>query len=102
MTSRITELDRPSRFVDRQVRGPFNSFVHEHVFDTTGNGPRMTDRITIASPIFGRVAERLVLVPYLRRLIKKRNAHLISTLSGTPACRHSSPRRGPDGCRMSE
>jgi hypothetical protein len=37
----------------------------------------MTDTITVASPIFGALAERLVLVPYLRRLIRKRNAALI-------------------------
>ena len=33
MTSRIAELQRPQRFVDEQVRGPFASFRHEHLFD---------------------------------------------------------------------
>jgi hypothetical protein len=41
----------------------------------------MTDTITLGSPIFGRLAERLVLVPYLRRLIAKRNEHLLATLA---------------------
>ncbi len=36
----------------------------------------MTDTIELASPIFGVLAERLILVPYLRRLIASRNAHL--------------------------
>lgn len=40
----------------------------------------MTDTITVASPIFGRLAERLVLVPYLRRLISIRNQHLLAEL----------------------
>jgi hypothetical protein len=40
----------------------------------------MTDRIEVASPVFGRLAERLVLVPYLRRLIATRNAHLLDRL----------------------
>ena len=44
-------------------------------------GSRMTDTITVASPIFGSLAERLVLVPYLRRLIATRNAHLLNALS---------------------
>jgi hypothetical protein len=41
----------------------------------------MTDTITLGSPIFGRLAERLALVPYLRRLIIKRNEHLLATLA---------------------
>ena len=80
MTSEITEVDRPSRFVDRQVKGPFRSFAHEHVFEQVDGGSRMTDTITLASPIFGRLVERIVLVPYLRRLIVKRNAHLVDAL----------------------
>jgi ligand-binding SRPBCC domain-containing protein len=79
MTSEITELDDPTRFVDRQVRGPFRSFVHEHLFEPTVEGCRMTDVITVGSPILGRLAERVVLVPYLRRLILARNRHLVAT-----------------------
>ncbi|MCW4457922.1 hypothetical protein [Microbacterium sp. MPKO10] len=41
----------------------------------------MTSTFTLASPIFGRLAERIVLVPYLRRLIVKRNTELIAALS---------------------
>lgn len=81
MTSKITELDKPSRFVDQQVRGPFKTFVHEHRFDSVGGECRMTDTITVGSPIFGRLAERMVLVPYLRRLITRRNRHLIAELA---------------------
>ena len=77
MTSQITALERPTRFTDEQVRGPFTTFVHEHRFEQLATGSRMTDTITLASPVFGVWAERLVLVPYLRRLIAKRNAHLI-------------------------
>lgn len=77
MTSRITALDEPHSFVDEQVRGPFRSFVHEHTFETDGVGTVMTDTVTLASPVFGRLAERVVLVPYLRRLIRSRNRHLV-------------------------
>ena len=81
MTSKITELERPTRFVDQQVRGPFKTFVHEHRFETVGDGCRMTDTITVGSPVFGRLAERLLLVPYLRRLITTRNDHLLAELT---------------------
>ncbi|MBD3943443.1 SRPBCC family protein [Microbacterium sp. NEAU-LLC] len=77
MTSQITALDRPSHFTDRQVRGPFKTFVHEHRFEQLATGSRMTDTITLASPVFGALVERLILVPYLRRLIARRNAHLV-------------------------
>ncbi|WP_084038118.1 SRPBCC family protein [Demequina sp. NBRC 110053] len=78
MTSQVTEVEAPVRFVDQQVAGPFKAFIHEHSFEQRGEGSRMTDVITVSSPFFGRLAERVVLVPYLRRLIAKRNAHLIA------------------------
>lgn len=81
ITVRIAELDRPRRFVDEQTRGPFRSFRHEDVFDDDGDGGTiMTDTITLASPVFGALAERLILVPYLRRLIVERNRHLVDAL----------------------
>lgn len=81
LTTEISEMERPTRFVDRQVRGPFKTLVHEHRFEPLPGGSRMTDHITVGSPVLGRVAERLILVPYLRRLIAKRNAHLLAALS---------------------
>lgn len=84
MTSRVTALDRPHRFVDEQIRGPFRSFRHEHTFTRDGNETVMVDTIRLESPVFGRLVERLVLMPYLRRLIGKRNAYLIATLEASP------------------
>lgn len=80
MTSKITSMQRPGRFVDEQVRGPFRSFHHEHSFTREGEITVMVDTLTIGSPVFGRLAERVVLVPYLRRLIRRRNHHLVATL----------------------
>ncbi|MFT4232875.1 MAG: SRPBCC family protein [Leucobacter sp.] len=79
MTSRITALERPLGFVDEQVEGPFRSFVHEHAFRGAEQGSVMTDRISVGSPVFGALAERTVLVPYLRRLIIQRNRTIIET-----------------------
>lgn len=84
MTSQVTSLERPDRFVDEQVRGPFRSFHHEHSFSRDGANTVMVDTLTIASPIFGRLAERVVLVPYLRRLIRARNHYLLTTLGAAP------------------
>ncbi|MGO2139242.1 MAG: SRPBCC family protein [Leucobacter sp.] len=82
MTVAITELSRPDSFVDEQQRGPFKLFRHEHRFESEGELTLMRDTITVASPVFGRIAERLVLVPYLRRLIRQRNSHLVRSLRG--------------------
>ena len=84
MPSKITELERPHRFVDAQTRGPFRSFRHEHVLTRDGDVTVMVDTLTIGSPVFGRLAERVVLVPYLRRLIRQRNQHLLEALGAAP------------------
>ena len=78
MTSRIVELTRPSQFVDEQVRGPFRCFRHEHAFHPDDGGTLMFDRLQFDAPLgpIGRLAERLVLRSYLKRLIEERNAHL--------------------------
>ncbi|MGF3057456.1 SRPBCC family protein [Microbacterium sp. YY-01] len=88
MTSKITALDHPHRFVDEQVRGPFRSFHHEHIFEDTDTGCRMTDTITLASPVFGSLAERLILVPYVRRLIHIRNATLLREAYGAASAKN--------------
>ncbi|WP_459642370.1 SRPBCC family protein [Kineococcus sp. NUM-3379] len=86
MTSRITTYDRPHRFVDEQTRGPFRSLHHEHVFEAlTGGGTRMRDRMTITAPAgpLGAAVARLVLAPYLRRLLRRRATHIKHTAECT-------------------
>lgn len=72
MTSRIVEFDRPRRFVDEMVRGPFTAFRHEHLFEPHGSCTRMTDVITFGTPVRLLVERRIGV--YLRRLMKTRNA----------------------------
>jgi ligand-binding SRPBCC domain-containing protein len=84
LTSRITALEAPHRFVDEQVRGPFARFRHEHRFERagtgtgTGTGTRMVDDVEVTAPFgpLGRLAEFVVLDGYLRRLLSTRNAAL--------------------------
>ncbi|WP_433305743.1 SRPBCC family protein [Actinoplanes sp. CA-030573] len=79
MTSRITAYERPHRFVDEQVRGPFRAMRHEHWFEDLGDGrTRMTDRMTVHAPLgpLGALVTRVLLAPYLRRLLKRRAAHI--------------------------
>ena len=77
LTSRVTALDRPRRFVDEQVRGPFARMRHEHLFEELADGTtRMTDRLEFAAPLgpLGAVVSRWVLARYLRSLLETRAA----------------------------
>lgn len=78
MTSTVTELDAPHRFVDEQTRGPFAEFRHEHRFEQVGTGSVMLDRVVFRAPLgpLGRIVERLVLARHLRRLIEERGRFL--------------------------
>lgn len=78
MTSKITELERPIRFVDEQQRGPFRRFHHEHVFEPTAAGTLMRDHIEFDAPLgpLGDLVERLILGSYLPKLIVERNQYL--------------------------
>ncbi len=60
------------------VRGAFRSFAHDHEFEPSAGGTVMTDRLTFAVPLWplGVVVERLVLAPYLRRLISGRGQEI--------------------------
>ncbi|MGH9189667.1 MAG: SRPBCC family protein [Acidimicrobiales bacterium] len=84
MTSRVTELERPHRFVDEQVRGPFRSFHHEHLFDDANGGTVMADRVRFDAPLgfIGRTVERLLLARYLRQLIEQRGEFLRAAAEG--------------------
>ena len=74
-TSRITEYRRPTDFRDSMVSGPFASFVHEHKFQRTNGNTIMVDEVIFRSPlgVLGALVDRLVLVPYLRLLLSRRN-----------------------------
>jgi ligand-binding SRPBCC domain-containing protein len=78
MTSRITSMEFPERFVDEQVRGPFKAFSHVHEFEATAGGSVMTDRVAFTAPfgLLGRIVEKLVLHRYLERLIVERGLYL--------------------------
>ena len=79
MTSRIAELERPHRFVDEQVRGPFAAFRHEHLLEPHGDGTRMTDHVAFDAPLglLGDFVEALVLRRRLRHLVAVRNDLLV-------------------------
>jgi ligand-binding SRPBCC domain-containing protein len=80
LTSRITAYERPSYFVDEQIRGPFARWHHAHHFDETPTGTLMRDAIDVAAPLgpIGRIGERLFLIRYMTGLIEARNRYIRS------------------------
>lgn len=78
LTSVVFDIDPPHRFCDKQIRGPFRDFHHEHVFAKHPDGTLMRDTVTFRSPFgpIGAVVDRLFMRAYLRRLIAERNTVL--------------------------
>lgn len=64
----ITEWDPPYAFTDTQLRGPYHTWVHRHVFEKLGEGrTRMTDEVRYRLPLWplGEVA-----LPIVRRQVR--------------------------------
>lgn len=82
MTAVITTYERPQRFVDEQVDGPFAWWRHEHTFDAADGGTRMTDRIDYRLPLgpLGSVVDAVAVRRHLRRIIAERNSWLRASL----------------------
>jgi ligand-binding SRPBCC domain-containing protein len=78
LKSRITEYERPHRFVDEMVTGAFTSFRHEHRFGSDAGGTWMIDTFECRSPMgwLGRAADLLFLESYMRSLLRMRNRHI--------------------------
>lgn len=82
LSSIVFDIDPPHRFCDRQIKGPFGAFHHEHVFEEHPQGTLMRDTITFRSPVgpIGRLVDRLFMREYMRRLIDERNQTLARSL----------------------
>ncbi len=66
----ITHWEPPYRFVDAQIKGPYKSWVHQHRFEETAAGTRMTDRVEYAVP-------GLFLAPFFHKLFVRRDVERI-------------------------
>lgn len=75
LTSQITEYQRPHRFVDEMVKGAFEKFSHEHLFQEMDEGTKMTDIFTCTSPLgyLGKLADFIFLKQYMEELLRERN-----------------------------
>jgi ligand-binding SRPBCC domain-containing protein len=78
LTSKMTRVERPHLFEDCMVKGAFASFAHLHEFVEESGGTRMIDVFDYRSPlgVLGKLADRLFLERYMRRLLTVRAASL--------------------------
>jgi ligand-binding SRPBCC domain-containing protein len=73
--SEITAWEPPFLFVDRQRRGPYQLWVHEHLFREHNGGTVVTDRVEYA--VFGgKLVEKYLVAPDLRRIFDYRHRKL--------------------------
>jgi ligand-binding SRPBCC domain-containing protein len=62
-------------FQDTMVAGRFKSFQHDHAFDTNPDGSiTLADELRFSMPlgIFGWLVGRLIMVPHIRGLLRRR------------------------------
>jgi len=85
--ARITEFRPPTTFTDRQVRGPFEHWVHRHDFEGLPDGTtRVVDSLEIGAPLglFGRIAESLLVGQKIEALFEHRRRVLLRRFAAGP------------------
>lgn len=73
LEAEITALEENRMFEDHQVRGPFKSWRHRHLFEPISGGTRLTDEIEFEMP--GGLAGRLVGMGVVMGQLEKAFAH---------------------------
>lgn len=82
--TRITDWEPPSRFVDLQLKGPYNLWRHEHRFVAESNGTRITDEVHYRLPLgpLGRIAHALKVRSDVEAIFAYRRAAVSRILGG--------------------
>jgi ligand-binding SRPBCC domain-containing protein len=82
LTSKITEFQFPTMFIDEMISGPFHSMKHRHTFKVSEGYTLMIDEFDYTSPlgILGNVADVIFLESYMKKLLSQRN-HIIKNIA---------------------
>jgi ligand-binding SRPBCC domain-containing protein len=78
ITSKISAMERPHRFVDVLIRGTLKKIIHEHIFETKDEKTLVIDNFEFSSlgGVFGLLLDHLLLKNYMRTILLKHNKHL--------------------------
>ena len=73
-TTRIEAYEPPQRFVDSQLSGPYQKWVHLHEFSEVADGTLMRDVVDYEIPygIIGTIAQELFVARMLERIFDYR------------------------------
>ncbi len=76
ITSKITEMNIPEKFVEELVNGDLKSFRFEHHFKPVENGTLVIDLIDLGEPkdTIGGILGRFYLKRYFENMMNQRNA----------------------------
>ncbi len=82
--TRIDAYEPGSRFVDRQLEGPYSLWRHEHLFEEQDEGTLMIDRVDYSLPLdpVGRMAHPFLIRPTLERIFDYRYETLEKMFGG--------------------
>jgi hypothetical protein len=73
--SQITCWDPPARFVDEQINGPYQLWIHEHRFEERDAGTLVHDHVRYAVP-FDFLIHRFLTRPDIERIFAYRSDRL--------------------------
>ncbi len=81
----ITRYERPYFFQDTMGRGYFKHFQHDHALEEVDGHTLLMDTVRFSLPfgVAGRLAGKLLILPYIARLMKRRFALLKRTAEGS-------------------
>lgn len=77
--SLITDVSKPAKFVDQQVKGPYAIWHHVHYFKEIPGGVRCDDLVTYALPmgLIGELAHPFLVAPRLKEIFDFRRQVLL-------------------------
>ncbi len=76
----ITAWEPPHRFVDRQIKGPYRTWIHEHRFEAQDGGTLCTDHVQY-DMMLGRCMDRLLIRRDVERIFAYRQDRLRTLFS---------------------
>jgi ligand-binding SRPBCC domain-containing protein len=81
----IAAWEPPYRFIDRQIKGPYSQWIHEHTFEAKDDGTLMRDQVDYAVPgwIFEPLVARWIVTPDVENIFAYRRQKMLE-LFGTP------------------
>lgn len=75
LRTRITNMEKSSKFTDEMANGDFKTMKHEHHFKQVENGTLMIDLFSYETPYgkIGQLVNSLFLTRYIKKLLEHRN-----------------------------